>query len=190
MAITHIPEEFRTSKRGAAFWRRVDVRGSNDCWLWNVVSQLTPGGYGAGHYGSEIHTTSHRIAYMLVKGRIPDGLDVLHTCDVRRCCNTAHHFLGTKQDNSDDMVQKGRWSRETSFAGDGNPNARISSDQLPQFFEDAKSMSQRKVAVKYGISKSQVGNILRGESRPNAVKALADDQRDAVLNANARRAKR
>ena len=189
MAINSIPAELRTSKRDTAFWRRVDVRGPDDCWLWEVDTQLTQSGYGAAHYAT-IHTTAHRIAFMLVKGAIPDGLDVLHRCDVRRCCNPAHHFPGTKQDNSDDMIQKGRWSRKTSFRDDGNPNARISSDQLPQFFEDAKSMSQRKIAAKYGISKSQVGNILRGESRPNAIDSLPGDQRGAVLDANARRAKR
>jgi hypothetical protein len=33
---------------------------------------------------------------------------VLHTCDTRGCINIEHLFLGTAQDNTTDMVNKGR----------------------------------------------------------------------------------
>src|SRR6266436_4607223 len=38
---------------------------------------------------------------------IPDGLQVLHKCDVPRCINPVHLFLGTQQNNIDDMLAKG-----------------------------------------------------------------------------------
>lgn len=165
MAITTIPNDLRTSKRDAAFWRRVDVRGTNECWLWKDDKQLTQSGYGTAFYGT-IRTTAHRIAYMLVKGFIPDGMDILHSCDVRRCCNTAHHFPGTAQDNTDDMIAKGRDNFVGAPVGERNGNAKLSDTIIPQIFErSAMGMSQRQIGAQFGISKSEVGNILRGENR-------------------------
>ena len=50
----------------------------------------------------------HRLAWMLRHGPVPDGLYVLHRCDTPPCLNPDHLFLGTKADNSADMVAKGR----------------------------------------------------------------------------------
>lgn len=198
MAINSIPAELRTATRDAAFWERIDVRGPEECWLWKIDTQLSQNGYGAAFYGP-IHTTAHRIAYMLTKGPIPNGKQVLHSCasrwdhdprQGRRCCNQWHLYAGSPQDNMDDKIRLGRQFRPVDYDNDGNPNAKLTTEQLPQFFEDAKTMSQRTVAAKYGISKSQVGNILRGESRANAIKSIAEDKREAILDANARRTKR
>jgi len=191
MAITSIPEELRTSRRDAAFWRRIAVGAPAECWLWLKDRQLTQRGYGAAFYGP-LHTTAHRIAYMLVKGPIPEGMELMHGCDVLRCCNPWHLTPGTSQDNTDDMEAKGRDNYYVLGSRDGerNGNAKLADADVPHILEDAKHMSQRKVAEKYGISKSQVGNILRGESRPTARDALSTDEREAVLAANARRAKR
>jgi hypothetical protein len=51
---------------------------------------------------------AHRIAWEDTIGPIPEGLCVLHKCDVSACVNPNHLFVGTQQDNIDDMIQKGR----------------------------------------------------------------------------------
>jgi hypothetical protein len=96
--------EHRTPKdRTAIFWSYVDKTG--DCWLW--TKSCTSKGYGQFKFKEQKDTT-HRIAWKLTHGPIPDGLLVLHRCDVRNCVNPAHLFLGTPKDNTQDMMSKGR----------------------------------------------------------------------------------
>jgi hypothetical protein len=88
------------------FWAR--VRKGAGCWSWTgTVARV---GYGVIGRGSrqEGLAYSHRLAYVLLVGPIPEGLYVLHKCDNRRCVRPDHLFLGTHLDNVADMVRKGR----------------------------------------------------------------------------------
>jgi hypothetical protein len=51
---------------------------------------------------------THRLAWELAKGPIPDGLCVCHSCDNPPCCNVEHLFLGTHAANAADRSAKGR----------------------------------------------------------------------------------
>jgi len=65
----------------------------NGCWIWRGS---TTGRYGKiGAAGYQLGT--HRVAYELWVGEIPEGLSVMHTCNNPRCCNPAHLCVGTKQ---------------------------------------------------------------------------------------------
>jgi hypothetical protein len=77
------------------------------CWLW--TGALNNKGYGVlnmDKYGTT--PFAHRIAWELANGPIPDGLNVLHKCDVPHCVNPRHLFIGTQHDNVRDMNKKGR----------------------------------------------------------------------------------
>lgn len=91
------------------FWALVDKSDSSGCWVWQgVLKGNGYGGFSITQQGQKKGWFSHRYAWTIVNGEIPDGLLVCHHCDNRRCCNPAHLFLGTASDNMQDMIQKGR----------------------------------------------------------------------------------
>ncbi len=78
---------------------------TDSCWLWIGSTQAM--GYGQFWYKNK-QTISHRTSWILHKGNIPEGLIVCHKCDNKKCVNPDHLFLGLHQDNTDDMISKGR----------------------------------------------------------------------------------
>ena len=93
------------------FWRYVDKRGVSECWLWKGTTT----GYGHGQFyfeGKLIY--AHRFSVMIEIGRLlKNGECALHDCpdgDEPSCVNPNHLFIGTKKDNTEDMIRKGRCS--------------------------------------------------------------------------------
>lgn len=95
----------------AAGWRQRFygyIQVTDDCWLW--TGGRNPKGYGVFKVSGVGFRGAHRVAWELANGPAPAGLCVLHHCDNPRCVRVDHLFLGTKADNSADMVAKGRQS--------------------------------------------------------------------------------
>lgn len=74
-------------------WSRVEHSG--DCWLWTGA---TANGYGRIRIGGRSVST-HRAAYELLIGPIPDGLQIDHLCRNKLCCNPAHLEPVTVREN-------------------------------------------------------------------------------------------
>ena len=105
------------------FWPKVGQPDANGCRIW--LAGVATSGYGAfQHAGKGLR--AHRVAWILSNGAIPEGVMVLHRCDVPLCCSVVHLFLGSASDNRLDAKMKGRIPR-----GDDHP-ARRSPAYLPR----------------------------------------------------------
>ena len=142
------------------FWSKVEIGGENECWEWKgSIFQGT--GYGHFHYyripGKQRNVIAHRFAYRIIKGRIPKGLSVCHTCDNTLCCNPRHLWLGTTAANLADMRLKGRSGR-----GEKQWKSKLrDSDILIIRKMRAGGALQRDIARRFGVSRSLIGLICR-----------------------------
>jgi hypothetical protein len=97
------PIPLLTVEQQAEFWAHVR-RTLTGCWEWTGYCD----NYGYGKFYIEGKPfTAHRIAHHLKRGSVADS-HVLHMCDNPPCVRPSHLFLGTKKDNSQDMMAKGR----------------------------------------------------------------------------------
>lgn len=94
--------------------RHSEAVTESGCWIWTGKLRDRGGATGEPYgvttkLGREVY--AHRFAYMAFHGPIPDGLNVIHSCDVRCCVNPAHLRLGTQKENIQDASRKGRLVR-------------------------------------------------------------------------------
>lgn len=137
------------------FWSRVKIGTPEECWEWQGA---TASGYGRVHWRGRV-TAANRLAWELTHGSIPDGLLACHRCDNKRCVNPAHLFLGTSQDNSRDMVVKGR-----SMAG-RNPCAKLNAEQVTEIRQlRASGRTLQSIADQFGVNLGTVRALIDGRS--------------------------
>ena len=131
---------------------RINERGCHIC-ISHKVHQL---GYVQLTRGYKVQA-AQRVVFEDTYGPVPDGMFVCHTCDNRSCINPEHLFLGTHQDNMDDMVRKNR-----GYKGVGvhNPRAKITPKQVREI--RASGESTKVLAERYGLSPHYVPKIKRG----------------------------
>lgn len=161
------------------------------CRIW--LGAHFPYGYGKlGYLGRVLG--AHRVSYMVNVGEIPDGMFVCHICDVPACVNHHHLFLGSQQENMDDMVRKGRAPKprhegplnpmfgrthsdstvekmrllkEGLYVGSKHPRATIN-EEVAWRISKMKGLTTREdVASQFGVSMHVVANIWRGKTWRN-----------------------
>lgn len=89
------------------FWIKVERDGPlpvyapelGPCWIWTAY--LNPAGYGEFNRTGYRAERAHRIAYELLIGLIPNGLQLDHLCRVPACVNPAHLEPVTMLENID-----------------------------------------------------------------------------------------
>lgn len=137
------------------FWSLVRPEVGDKCWMWaGCVNKV----HGYGYVKLNIRRVyAHRLSWEIHYGPIPDGLFVCHKCDVRACVRPDHLFLGTNADNMADMATKGRCNSARGVAA----NKSHLTDEVV-FAISKSSESSRKLALRYGVSKTTVLGIKSG----------------------------
>jgi len=135
---------------------KVEPVTESGCWLWTGTLDGR-GGYGK--IGNPQHVKAHRVSWELFRGPIPDGMCILHKCDIRCCVNPDHLFVGTYQDNVVDMHKKGRHNAKPQI-GERHHRAKLNAEQVKEILKSKES--QRALARKFKVSESQIHRIKRG----------------------------
>lgn len=135
------------------FWKKVDVRGDDECWEWQAGKDR-----GYGRFRMDMRKMSaHRFALSTVQD-VPADMFVCHACDNRACCNPAHLFVGTHADNMKDMKEKGR-----SYTPPGELHHRTTLIECEVHFIKHSDISNKRLAEIFEVSRNTIVQIKSGK---------------------------
>ena len=138
------------------FNAKVIPEPNSGCYLWTAAV----GSSGYAHFGLNGKVCdAHRLSYEWFVGKIPEGMFVLHRCDIPSCVRPDHLFLGTQTDNLSDMTTKGR---RRCGVGESHGAAKLTNNQVEKIRADTRS--NRTIAPEYRVGKSTIGAIKAGTS--------------------------
>lgn len=156
--------------------------GPDACWPW-LMSTISGFGVtpeqqrGYGQFGGSGKKTgrwnvlAHRASFMVFIGaHIGADVCVLHRCDNPICTNPKHLFLGDRNDNCQDKMQKGRHNYRTHHGTD-HGNAKMTDDIVREMRElyATKRASQNQLSVRFGLSQASVWAILHRKTWKHVV---------------------
>lgn len=148
------------STLSSRFWAK--VKKTSSCWIWIGSSRGGGNPYGSFKIGQK-NRQAHRVSWELTYGEIPDGLSVLHRCDVPLCVKPTHLFLGDQQVNVADRHAKERTVMPCT-RGRLNGSAKMSEPKVRTLKKlRRRGWSYRRLSKRYKISVAQVGHIVTGE---------------------------
>lgn len=157
----HLTQEELDAKR-EFFFSRVQKAGPDECWLW-TGARHGPTGYG---YlvkpvdGGREDAVAHRVALQMAGVEVKPTDCVLHSCDVKACCNPAHLRIGTKSDNT---IDRGARQRMSWARGNKNRATRLTAEQVVEIRRlRAAGLTQSQLARQFGIAQTNVSAICRG----------------------------
>lgn len=142
---------------------RIRLRCKEDdagCWVWQQTR--TSGGYPLANIDGRTGVMVRRWVYMQAHGKVPGASKwrVVSTCGNKLCCNPGHLRLASVS-----TVLRQQWA-DGSRVGQKTPqppsNARLT-PQIAQMIR-ADQRDSREIAEEYGICRSHVYAIRRGEA--------------------------
>jgi hypothetical protein len=133
-------------------------KDESGCWIW--IASCAGQGYGQIKLpGERRQIYAHRLSYLIHKGELPDGKQICHTCDNPKCVNPDHLFVGTSQDNHNDMTKKKRHTY-----GEKSATAKATTKDVLQMKAMIQAgVPQTKIASLFGLHQSTISKINRAE---------------------------
>lgn len=144
-----VPDRFNIDLR---YESKVDRSGGPDaCHPWTAA--VNEAGYGLFRAEDRMRS-AQRWAYEKYVGPLGPELVIRHTCDNPPCHNRSHWIPGTPQENTQDMIDRGR---TPDRSGSKNGRSKLTEDQVREI--RSRDGSAKSIAAQYGVSKSLVGMI-------------------------------
>lgn len=149
------------------FWNR--VRKTDGCWQWTgPINEHGYGIYGARHNGVRTRSFSHRYSFAMANGPIPPGKCILHKCDNRVCVRPDHLWLGTRKENTADMMAKGRgrWpGQKKKLFGEAHPAAKLTAETVREI--RASDLTSSQLAEKFNVGPPAIRKIRSRQRWPH-----------------------
>jgi HNH endonuclease len=143
-------------------WSQVARGSQQECWPWRRARDRT--GYGRVTTCGRSRA-AHRVIYELRHGAVPTHLCICHACDNPACCNPDHLWVGTRRDNTLDMVRKGRSGRQNGSSGPRGEHvhtAKLTEDQVRDIRLSPEKA--RTLAKRYAVNRKQIYVIRSGKA--------------------------
>jgi hypothetical protein len=140
------------------FMEKVDI---GECWLWTASKYHH--GYGCFHFRGRMWQ-AHRVAWILYESEIPDGLYVLHRCNVKSCVRPSHLYLGSQDDNMKDAVRAGVMKGRRVPQGSEHGMSKLSDADVLEIRRRHPSTPATELAREFDVSWGMIYRILRRSS--------------------------
>lgn len=132
------------------------MQGVKPCLLWKGKLNK-PNGYGC-FYRDGKRVLAHRDAYEKAYGPIPDGMSVLHWCDVKVCIEPTHLKVGTIAENNQEARERGQWKPHIGVA---HGMAKINDDDVREIRRlwANGGITSKALGERYDLTGRQILNI-------------------------------
>jgi hypothetical protein len=138
------------------FWAKVKTGSSDECWPWTGSTD----GHGYGQISIQRFPRKATRIALILDGRNPGNLCALHKCDNPPCCNPGHLYVGTKLENSTDMVRRRRHQTDPA-RGEKHYASKITEEVVREIRRRAeRGELQRSIADSFGIDRTMVSKIV------------------------------
>lgn len=146
-------------KVSSRFWKKIDVRAPNDCWIWTGAKWGT--GYGKMYLPGPVPFGAHRASWIIANQQNqPADMFVCHECDVKPCVNPAHLYLGTPLDNSRDAIVRGQFP-----IGSRQGIAKLVEADIPIIRRlSDEGIPTNAIARRFGVSNGAIWLVVNGRN--------------------------
>ena len=161
------------------FWSNVAPPDKNGCQKWLGASYLCFSHDRKGRRYSKPNSVrprvtvggrshmDYRVSWMLKHGQIPKGMFICHHCDNTMCVNVDHLFMGTHQDNMDDMKKKGR---QGYHKGEAHGMHKLTEEQVETIYTSIEM--GRTLAKQFGVDEAVITRIRQRKIWTHVTKKL------------------